>query len=217
MPQGSSRGPPRNDHRGRARPHVPRSSGLAALLRARLAAGEAGMTFRVRDPSPALRRMAELGGERLILAAAALPDGRRPVRANEKLPIKLLNDRVLGAWRVPRASGGRRGHLHPGDGADVQAVGLGRGRGRRTQRPGHAGGRPRAVRSRRPLRGRGAGRRLRDPALARRPRRGLHPAGRSLDRPVPVARPPTSSDHSSSGSGARRLPRSSSSRAPASS
>jgi anti-anti-sigma factor len=36
------------------------SSGLVALLRARDAAREAGVRFHVRDPSPALRRIAEL-------------------------------------------------------------------------------------------------------------------------------------------------------------
>lgn len=38
------------------------SSGLMALLRARDAAAEAGVAFRISDPSPALRRLAELGG-----------------------------------------------------------------------------------------------------------------------------------------------------------
>jgi anti-anti-sigma factor len=38
------------------------SAGLMALVRAREAAIEAGVAFRVRDPSPALRRIAELGG-----------------------------------------------------------------------------------------------------------------------------------------------------------
>jgi anti-sigma B factor antagonist len=38
------------------------SSGLAALIRAREAAGEAGAAFRVREPSPALRRIVEITG-----------------------------------------------------------------------------------------------------------------------------------------------------------
>jgi anti-sigma B factor antagonist len=38
------------------------SSGLMALVRARDAAAEAGATFRVREPSPALRRTVELCG-----------------------------------------------------------------------------------------------------------------------------------------------------------
>jgi anti-anti-sigma factor len=38
------------------------SSGLVALLRARDAAREAGVGFHVRDPSPALRRIAGLTG-----------------------------------------------------------------------------------------------------------------------------------------------------------
>jgi anti-sigma B factor antagonist len=38
------------------------SSGLMALVRARDAAVEAGVAFRVREPSPALRRIAELAG-----------------------------------------------------------------------------------------------------------------------------------------------------------
>jgi anti-sigma B factor antagonist len=38
------------------------SSGLMALIRARDAAVEAGVGFHVRDPSPALRRIAELSG-----------------------------------------------------------------------------------------------------------------------------------------------------------
>jgi anti-sigma B factor antagonist len=38
------------------------SSGLLALMRAREAAGEAGVAFRVSDPSPALRRLVELAG-----------------------------------------------------------------------------------------------------------------------------------------------------------
>ena len=38
------------------------SSGLMALHRARDAADEAGVAFRITDPSPALRRVAEVGG-----------------------------------------------------------------------------------------------------------------------------------------------------------
>jgi anti-anti-sigma factor len=38
------------------------SSGLAALLRAREAADEAGVAFGIREPSPPLRRVAELHG-----------------------------------------------------------------------------------------------------------------------------------------------------------
>jgi anti-sigma B factor antagonist len=37
-------------------------SGLRALVRAREAADEAGVTFRVREPSPALRRIVEVAG-----------------------------------------------------------------------------------------------------------------------------------------------------------
>jgi anti-sigma B factor antagonist len=44
------------------------SAGLQALLQAREAAGEAGVAFRVSDPSPALRRVVELSGlEGLLL------------------------------------------------------------------------------------------------------------------------------------------------------
>ena len=38
------------------------SSGIAALIRAHEAANQAGVAFRVREPSPMLRRMAELTG-----------------------------------------------------------------------------------------------------------------------------------------------------------
>jgi anti-sigma B factor antagonist len=38
------------------------SSGFAALLRARARAKEAAVPFRIVDPSPALRRVAEVGG-----------------------------------------------------------------------------------------------------------------------------------------------------------
>jgi anti-anti-sigma factor len=38
------------------------SSGLAALMRAREAADEAGAAFRVSEPSPALRRIVEITG-----------------------------------------------------------------------------------------------------------------------------------------------------------
>jgi anti-sigma B factor antagonist len=38
------------------------SSGLQALLQARAAATDAGVAFRVSEPSPALRRMAEMTG-----------------------------------------------------------------------------------------------------------------------------------------------------------
>ena len=38
------------------------SSGLSALVRAREAADEAGVAFRVREPSPELRRMVEVTG-----------------------------------------------------------------------------------------------------------------------------------------------------------
>jgi anti-sigma B factor antagonist len=43
------------------------SSGLLALLRARDAATEAGVEFRVSDPSPIVRRIAELGGVKDLL------------------------------------------------------------------------------------------------------------------------------------------------------
>ena len=44
------------------------SSGLAALIRAREAADEAGVAFRVDEPSPPLRRIAEVAGvEDLLL------------------------------------------------------------------------------------------------------------------------------------------------------
>lgn len=43
------------------------SSGLLAFIRAREAAGEAGATFRVADPSPALRHIVELTGLRELL------------------------------------------------------------------------------------------------------------------------------------------------------
>jgi anti-anti-sigma factor len=38
------------------------SSGFGALMRARARAKEAGVRFRVVDPSPALRRVADVGG-----------------------------------------------------------------------------------------------------------------------------------------------------------
>jgi anti-anti-sigma factor len=38
------------------------SSGLAALIRAREAADEAGVAFRIREPSPMLRRIVEITG-----------------------------------------------------------------------------------------------------------------------------------------------------------
>jgi anti-sigma B factor antagonist len=38
------------------------SSGLAALMRAREAADEAGVAFHVREPSPPLRRIVEITG-----------------------------------------------------------------------------------------------------------------------------------------------------------
>ena len=44
------------------------SSGLLALLRARDAAVEAGVTFAIRHPSAALRRIVELGGVAELLA-----------------------------------------------------------------------------------------------------------------------------------------------------
>jgi anti-sigma B factor antagonist len=43
------------------------SSGLMALLRARDAAVEAGVAFRVSDPSPALRRLVEVTGVKDLL------------------------------------------------------------------------------------------------------------------------------------------------------
>lgn len=43
------------------------SSGLLALLRARDAAVEAGVAFRVSDPSPALRRLVEVTGVKDLL------------------------------------------------------------------------------------------------------------------------------------------------------
>lgn len=45
------------------------SSGLQALMRAREAAGEAGVAFRVSDASPALRRLVELTGVSNLLQA----------------------------------------------------------------------------------------------------------------------------------------------------
>jgi anti-anti-sigma factor len=43
------------------------AAGLAALLRARHAASEAGVAFRITDASPALRHVAELAGFRGLL------------------------------------------------------------------------------------------------------------------------------------------------------
>jgi anti-sigma B factor antagonist len=43
------------------------SGGLQALIRAREAAGDAGVTFRVDDPSPELQRIIELTGLRDLL------------------------------------------------------------------------------------------------------------------------------------------------------
>jgi anti-sigma B factor antagonist len=45
------------------------SSGLSALIRAREAADEAGVVFRIREPSPALRRIVELTGTVDLLPA----------------------------------------------------------------------------------------------------------------------------------------------------
>jgi anti-anti-sigma factor len=44
-------------------------AGLRALIRAREAADEAGVAFRVRDPSPALRRMVQISGTEELLPA----------------------------------------------------------------------------------------------------------------------------------------------------
>ncbi len=44
------------------------SSGLLAWLRARDAAAEEGVAFRVRDPSPAVRRLAEVAGVEPLLS-----------------------------------------------------------------------------------------------------------------------------------------------------
>jgi anti-sigma B factor antagonist len=43
------------------------SSGLAAMVRAREAATEAGVAFRIREPSPPLRRITELSGLKGLL------------------------------------------------------------------------------------------------------------------------------------------------------
>jgi anti-sigma B factor antagonist len=43
------------------------SSGLMALLRAREAAAEAGVAFTIREPSPALQRVAEVAGAEVLL------------------------------------------------------------------------------------------------------------------------------------------------------
>jgi anti-sigma B factor antagonist len=43
------------------------SSGLMALHRARAAADEAGVAFRIAEPSPALRRIAKFGGAEDLL------------------------------------------------------------------------------------------------------------------------------------------------------
>ena len=45
------------------------SWGVAALIRAREAADEAGVVFHVREPSPMLRRIAEVMGVKDLLAA----------------------------------------------------------------------------------------------------------------------------------------------------
>jgi anti-sigma B factor antagonist len=53
------------------------SSGLMALIRARDAAVESGLGFHIRDPSPALRRMAELSGlEELLRPVDSIRRGR---------------------------------------------------------------------------------------------------------------------------------------------
>jgi anti-anti-sigma factor len=44
------------------------SSGLAALLRARAAAAEVAVAFRVSEPSPELRRVAEVSGVKDLLS-----------------------------------------------------------------------------------------------------------------------------------------------------
>jgi anti-anti-sigma factor len=54
------------------------SSGLMALARARDAASEAGATFRVREPSPPLRRIAELCGLEGLLLLDGTPDAGPP-------------------------------------------------------------------------------------------------------------------------------------------
>jgi anti-anti-sigma factor len=43
------------------------SSGLAALLRARASADEAAVAFRISEPSPVLRRLAEISGVDYLL------------------------------------------------------------------------------------------------------------------------------------------------------
>jgi anti-sigma B factor antagonist len=43
------------------------STGLAALLRARAVADKAGVAFRLREPSPELRRIAEIAGIHYLL------------------------------------------------------------------------------------------------------------------------------------------------------
>jgi anti-anti-sigma factor len=45
------------------------SSGIAALLRARQAADEAGVALHIKEPSPPLRRVAELHGVEHLLTA----------------------------------------------------------------------------------------------------------------------------------------------------
>jgi anti-sigma B factor antagonist len=65
------------------------SSGLMALIRARDAAVEAGVGFHVRDPSPALRRIAELSGLEELLR-----------------PVGTIRRAQSGCW-YPYASGRR--------------------------------------------------------------------------------------------------------------
>ena len=54
--------PARVGHRRGERAGVPGLVGFAALLRARARVREAGVAFRVTEPSPALRRLADVGG-----------------------------------------------------------------------------------------------------------------------------------------------------------
>jgi anti-anti-sigma factor len=54
------------------------SSGLAAMVRAREAATDAGVTFRVSEPSPPLRRIAEICGLEGLLRLDGTSDAEPP-------------------------------------------------------------------------------------------------------------------------------------------
>ena len=91
---------------------------------------------------------------------------------------------TIGCVRIPDKDGERRSSgwdPHPGDGADGQAAGVGRGRRSGAERARGGGRRQRAVQPGRPLRGRGAG----DDYIMLR-ERDLHAVAANGSRPAPA-------------------------------